>query len=170
MKLTLLKWGLKSPPGLHEISKFDYKCQNTLHWGVPYIIGKLSKCRCRKWACMGHLDIYSTHYGKKKGRESNWQFDSRPLEIGNPLKPCACRWSATHHRKALEESYKFSLNFILIGGLNKELWFCKVPGVQTGTISRLLLGSPRTKSNSDVGATERHREYYMGEGGGFPQV
>jgi len=21
-----------------------------------------------------------------------------------------------------------------------------------------------------VGATERHREYYMGEGGGFPQV
>jgi hypothetical protein len=27
-----------------------------------------------------------------------------------------------------------------------------------------------TKSHSDVGATERHKEYYMGEGGGFPRV
>jgi hypothetical protein len=30
--------------------------------------------------------------------------------------------------------------------------------------------SPGIKSHSDVGATERHREYYMGEGGGFPQI
>jgi hypothetical protein len=29
-------------------------------------------------ACMTHLDIYSTSYGKKKGWESNWQFDSQP--------------------------------------------------------------------------------------------
>jgi len=28
----------------------------------------------------------------------------------------------------------------------------------------------RTKSHSDVGAMERHRKYYMGEGGGFPRV
>jgi hypothetical protein len=37
-------------------------------------------------------------------------------------------------------------------------------------ISRLLLGSPETKSHSDVGAAVRHKEYYMGEGGGFPRV
>ncbi len=43
-------------------------------------------------------------------------------------------------------------------------------GVQTEIVSGLLLGSPRTKSHSDVGATERRREYYMGEGGGFPRV
>jgi len=36
-------------------------------------------------------------------------------------------------------------------------------------VSRLLLGSPGTKSHSDVGrAVGRHKEYYMGEGGGFP--
>ncbi len=35
---------------------------------------------------------------------------------------------------------------------------------------RLLLGSPGIKSHLDVGATERRREYYMGEGGGFPRV
>jgi hypothetical protein len=33
-----------------------------------------------------------------------------------------------------------------------------------------LLGSLGTKSHLDVGATERRKEYYMGEGGGFPQV
>jgi len=37
-------------------------------------------------------------------------------------------------------------------------------------VSRLLLGSPETKSHSDVGAARRHIEYYMGEGGGFPRV
>ncbi len=45
-----------------------------------------------------------------------------------------------------------------------------MPGVQIGTVSRLLLGSPVTKSHSDVGAVERRKVYYMGEGGGFPQV
>ncbi len=37
-------------------------------------------------------------------------------------------------------------------------------------VSGLLLGSPRIKSHSGVGAVERHRKYYMGEGGGFPRV
>jgi hypothetical protein len=34
--------------GIPEISKFHCKGQNTLHWGVLYIIGKLAKCRCQK--------------------------------------------------------------------------------------------------------------------------
>ncbi len=43
-------------------------------------------------------------------------------------------------------------------------------GVQIETISRLLFGSLGIKSHSSIGAVERHREYYMGEGGGFPRV
>ncbi len=31
-------------------------------------------------------------------------------------------------------------------------------------------GSPRTKSHLDVATLERHKVYYKGEGGGFPQV
>jgi hypothetical protein len=31
-------------------------------------------------------------------------------------------------------------------------------------------GSPRTKCHLDVALVERHRVYYKGEGGGFPQV
>jgi len=38
-----------------------------------------------------------------------------------------------------------------------------------GTISRRPLGSPGTKSHSDLGAVKRCKKYYMGEGGGFPE-
>jgi hypothetical protein len=37
-------------------------------------------------------------------------------------------------------------------------------------VAGVPLGSPETKSHSNVGAAGRHKEYYMGEGGGFPQV
>jgi len=37
-------------------------------------------------------------------------------------------------------------------------------------VSGLFLGSPGTKSHSDVGAAGRHKEYYMGEGGGFSRI
>ncbi len=75
-----------------------------------------------------------------------------------------CRW------KAFDESYKFALNFIPIESLSKKLRPRKVVGVQIGTILGFLLGSLGIKSHSDVGAAERRREYYMGEGGGFPRV
>jgi len=107
--------------GTLETLEFDFRGQNTSHWGVLYIFGNLSKCRCRKWACMGHLDNCSTHYGIKKGWESNWQFDSQPLKVKNRPDLGVCRWSATHHWKVLEESYKFASNLIPIRGLSKEL-------------------------------------------------
>jgi len=40
--------------GTPKTLEFDCRGQNSLHWGVFYIIGKLLKCRCRKWPCMGH--------------------------------------------------------------------------------------------------------------------
>jgi hypothetical protein len=138
--------------GTPKISEFNCRGQNTSHWGVLYIIGKLLKFRCRKWPCIGHLDIWSTSYDIKKGRESNWQFDSRPLKIRNRPNPCACRWNATHRWKSFEERYNFALDLIPIGGLSKELWSFKVLGVQTGTVSGLLLRSPKTKSHLDVGS------------------
>jgi hypothetical protein len=39
-----------------------------------------------------------------------------------------------------------------------------------GTISRLQLGSLGKKSHLDVVSAGCRREYYMGEGGGFPRV
>jgi hypothetical protein len=71
----------------------------------------------------------------KEGSESNWQFDSQPLKVGNRPDPDVCRHSARHRWKALKESYKFASNLIPIGGPSKELWVAKVSGVQTGTVS-----------------------------------
>jgi hypothetical protein len=150
--------------------KLNCRGQNTLHWCVLYTIGKVLKCRCSKWPCMSHLDIFSTRYRRKKGRESNWQFDSRPLKIRNRPDLGVCRWSATHSGKALKESYKFSLDFIPIEGWSKKLWTPKVPGVQIGTVLRLHFGSLGKKCHSDASVAERRKEYYMEEGGGFPRV
>jgi hypothetical protein len=151
-------------------SELDCRGQSTLPWGVLYVFGKALKCRCWKWSHMSHLDISSMNYGRKTGQKSNWQFDSRPQKVGNRPDPSVCRWSAAHCWKALEESYKFALDLISIRGLSRELWAPKVLEVQTGTILGLLLGSPGNKSHLDVGAAEQRREYYMGEGGGFPRV
>jgi hypothetical protein len=137
-----------------ENLEFDCRGQNTSPWNVLYIVGKVLKRRCWKWPRMSHLHISNTSYRWKKGLESNWQFDSRPLKVGNRPDPGVCRWSATHRWKALKESYTFFLDLILIRGLNKELWTAKVSGVQTGIVLGLLLGSLGKKCHSDVGAAE----------------
>jgi hypothetical protein len=119
---------------------------------------------------MSHLKSAAQVMGPKKGRESNWQIDSWPLKVGN-WPNLDVRWgSATWCWKALEESYKIGLDFIPIGGQGEKLWWPKVPGVQTRTVSGLHFGSLGTKSHLGVGTVEQCREYYIGEGGGFPRV
>jgi hypothetical protein len=141
-----------------------------LDWRVIYIIGKILKLRCLKWAHMTHLDIWNTSYGQKKDRKSNWQFDSRSLKVKNWPNFLMCRWHAKYCWKSLDEGYNFASDLILIGGLHIKLWGPKVTGVPTLKISGLPFGNPRTKCHLDVGFMERHIVYYKGEGGGFPQV
>jgi hypothetical protein len=81
--------------GTPENSELELKRQNTSHWGVLGVIGKVLKCRCLNWPRIGNLDIFSPSYGQKKGRESNWQFDSRPLKVRNRPLPDVCNRSAT---------------------------------------------------------------------------
>ncbi len=135
---------------------------------IIHIIGKLLKCRCLKWARMTHLDIWNTSYGQKKGRESNWQFNSWPPKVRNPLNFLMCRWRATYCWKALNEGYNFALDLIASRGMHTKLWAPKVVKVPIVRISGLPLGSPRTKCHLDVAPVERHKDYYKGEGGGFP--
>jgi hypothetical protein len=77
------KSGNLESSGTPKNSELELKGQNTSHWGVLGVIGKALKCRCLNWPRVGHLDICSPSYGQKKGRESNWQFDSRPLKVRN---------------------------------------------------------------------------------------
>jgi hypothetical protein len=66
-----------------ECLELDSKGQNTSHWGVLGVIEKVLKRRYRKCPRIGNSDMCSPSYGQKKVRESNWQFDSRPLKVGN---------------------------------------------------------------------------------------
>jgi hypothetical protein len=167
---TLGKVGGFESSGTPECLELKSKAQNTSHWGFLGVIGKVLKRRYRKWPRIGHLDIWSPSYGQKKGRESNWQFDSRPLKVRNrPLLDVALK-SATRRWKALNESYNFGLGLVPIWVWSEELWPSKVSGLQLGTVSGLHFGSPNKMCHSDVASAVRCREYYMGEGGGFPRV
>jgi hypothetical protein len=127
-----------------ECLGFDSKAQNTSHWGVLNIIGKVSKRRYRKCPRIGHLDFCSPSYGQKKGR-ANWQFDSRPLKVGNrPLldlriESARCRW------KDLNEGYNFCSYLVAIRICSWELWAPKVPRLQSGQF-RDNFGTPTWES------------------------
>jgi hypothetical protein len=153
-----------------KFSEGDFRGQNSMAWGVLYINEKLLKCKYLKWARIAHLDIWNISYGQKKGQESNWQFDSWPVKVGNRPDLRAWKWHAKYRWKALDEGYNFALDLISIKGLLAKLWRPKVVGVPTLAISGLPLGSPGTKSHLYVGLVERCKVYYKGEGGGFPQV
>jgi hypothetical protein len=156
--------------GTPENFEFDYMGQNTSPWGVFYTVGKVLNCRCPKWPHISHLNICSTSYGRKKGRESNCQVDSWPLKVENrPLLEVRFG-SATWHWKALFEGYKFGLDLAPIGGRDEELRSPKVSGVQTGTVPRLHFGSPEKKSHSDATPVGECRKYYREYGGGISRA
>jgi len=122
-----------------------------------------------KMSRIAHSDICNTSYGQKKGRESNCQFDSQPLKVGNRPLPDVRFGSATRRWKALNESYNFALDCITIGDLLAKLWGFKVPGVPFGAILGLPRGSPGKNNHLDVGFVESHRVYHKGEVVGFPK-
>jgi len=153
-----------------ETSEGELKGQISMDCCVLGTIGKLLERRYLKWARIAHLDIWNISYGQKKGRESNWQFDSRPLKVGNRPLPDVRFESATRRWKALDESYNFDLDCITIGLCTREILAFKVPGLQPGTNSGLPLRSPGKNGQLDATSAASCRVYYKGEGGGFPQV
>jgi len=123
----------------------NYKGPNPLVWKVLYIIRKLLKLRCLKWAHITQLDFWNTSYGQKKGRESNWQFDSQPQKVGNCPDFLTNKWRATYRWKALDEGYNFTSGLISIEGLHTKLWGPKVTGVLTLAISGTPIWESRDK-------------------------
>jgi hypothetical protein len=148
------KSGNLESSGTPENSEDDLRGQISSHRRALGIIKKFFKCRCPKWPRMSHLDICNPSYGQKKGRESKWQFDSRPLKVGNRPVLDVRSGSATRRWKALFEGYNFGLDLVPIGGRSEELRSPKVPGLQPRTVSGLHFGSPGTKSHSDAPSAE----------------
>jgi hypothetical protein len=117
-----------------------------------------------------HLDTSNTSYGKKKGQNSNWQFDFRPLKVKNRVDFLTCKRRATYYWKILNEGYNFSRDLISIKGRHTKLWARKITRVPTLVISRLPfpLGNPRSKWHLGANIVARHKVYYKGKGGDFP--
>ncbi len=138
---TWKSWELESF-GTPECLEFDSKGQNTSHWSVLGVIGMVLKRRYRKCPRIGNSDICSPSYGQKKGRESNWQFDSRPPKVGNRPLPDVRFGSATWRWKDLDEGYNFGLDLIAIQLCSRELWRFKVLGVPPGQFRDSISGVP----------------------------
>ncbi len=146
------------------------KSQNSLDWKVPYTIRNFLRFKCLKWACMIHLNTYNTSYGPKKGQKSKCQFDSWPLKVRNCLELHAYRGHATYLGKFLTRVITFFLNHTSIGGRHKKLWAFKMARVSILGISRFFTWESWKKWHLDATSMANHKEYYKGEGGGFPQV
>jgi hypothetical protein len=111
------------------------------------------KRRYRKWPRIGHLNICSPSYGQKKGRESNWQFDSRPLKVWNRPLPDLRIESAIRRWKDLNKGYKFGSDLVAIRLRSRELWAPKVPGLHSGQFSGQFWDSdPGVPGKSDIRA------------------
>jgi hypothetical protein len=139
---TLGKVGGWESSGTPECLELDSKGQNTSHWGVLGVIEKVLKRRYRKGPRIGNSDICSPSYGQKKGRESNWQFDSRPLKVGNRPLPDVRFERATWRWKDLDEGYNFASYLVAIEGQGEKIWPPKLPGLQPGRFRDFNLGVP----------------------------
>jgi len=115
------KSGKMESSGTTKNSEDNLRGQISSPWCILYINGKLLKLRCPKWPRIVHLDIFNPSYGQKKGRESNYQFDSRPLKVRNRPFPDVALKSATWRWKALDESYNFGLKLVPIQIWGEEL-------------------------------------------------
>jgi hypothetical protein len=140
-----------------KFSESNGRGQNSWDGIIPHIIAKILKSRCPKWVRMTHLGPSTISYGQEKGRESNWQFDSRPLKVGNRPDLLVCKWHATYCWKVVNKGYNFALGLTSIEGLHAKLWASKVTKVPILGISRLLIGSPGTKWNLGAGPMARDK-------------
>jgi hypothetical protein len=162
------RFGNWSPNGLPNFQRVIARVKT--HWIEKFFLSleNLLERRCPKWACMTHLSNWNISYAQKKGRESNYQFDSRPLKVRNRPNLLTCRWCATYRWKALDEGYNFSSNLISIGGLRTKLWASNIVGAPILEILGFPLRNPKTKWHLKADPMAKHIIYYKGEGGVFP--
>ncbi len=154
--------GSWSPKWIPKFSGCNYRGQNPLVWKKIYIIGKILKRRCLKWVPMTHLDIWNTSYDQKKGKKSNWQFDSWLLKVKNWPDFLLCRPHSTYNWKVLDEGYNFASDLITIGSLHVKLWTPKSQESQLWKFqdSQTPTWESQEKMPFGCGLVERHKEYY----------
>jgi hypothetical protein len=119
------------------------------HWSFGHLQPKL-------WAKEGSGVKLAVWLSTTKSREST---SSRHLNQ-------ECNMALKSSRRELQLWFRPRCDPTLQSGVMSS----QSPGTPTRTISGFQLGSPGKKSHLDVVPVEWHKEYYMGEGGGFPRV
>jgi hypothetical protein len=111
-------------------------------------IRKVLQRKCFKCHRIVHLDLLCISYDQKKGRESNWKFDSR-RQI--PWKQGSMRstWSVLYTVYKIFSSHSHK-NLIWEKYERPKFWDNKNPN----------FGSPREKWHLDIITAERHIIYY----------
>jgi hypothetical protein len=122
------------------------------------------KRRCPKWARITHLDICNTSYGQKKGRESNWQFYSRTLKVGNRPDYFTCRRHVTCHWKNLSTR----ATTLVQTSLRSEVCTRSYSPAKLRDSQPWWFRDSWNKNHSDAIPTGRCRVYYMGGRSWFP--
>jgi len=70
-------------------------CRSQIHWIKNFLISLERFWNVDVWN--GLTWLIWTPETQKKGRESNWQFDSQPLKVWNRLDFLMCRWRAIYY-------------------------------------------------------------------------
>jgi hypothetical protein len=121
--------------GTPECSELHSKAQNTSHWGVLSVIGKVLKRRYRKWRRIGHLDICSPSYGQKKGpgvKLAIWLPTTKSRESTSSRHPIwKCDTSLERSRRGLQLWFRSRYDPTLQSGVMSS----QSPETPTGTIS-----------------------------------
>jgi hypothetical protein len=134
VKPTLPKMGSWSPPGLPKAQSSIAGVKSPCIWVLLVSLERSWSVDVQNGLAWAIWTSAAQVMGERRAG-SNWQFDSRPLKIGNRPVLDVHSGSATWRLKALFESYKFGWDLVLIGGRGEELRSPKVPGVQRKAIA-----------------------------------
>jgi hypothetical protein len=158
MKFTLPKVGTWSLPGLPKI-------QSLIAWVKKPCIGVFLISLERSWsldAQNGLPWVIWTSAAQVMGKKRESTRSRRALR--------ECNMVLESSQRELQDWFRARLG----RRSGREVVMAQSPGSPNrdnfGILSGLHFGSPETKSHLGVGAVEQHREYYMGEGGGFPRA
>jgi hypothetical protein len=160
------KMGIWESFGTPKISEFDYRGQNTSYWSVLYIIGKLLKSKMGSHEPFGHL------------QHKLWQKEKSGVKLAIWLSTTES-WESTRYLcvqmecdMPLESSWwELQLCFRPHPDQRSEQEVMAPQSCRSPTLAVSGLPTPPGQNGHlDVGLVKRHIEYYVGEGGGFPQV
>jgi hypothetical protein len=119
------------------------------HWQFGHLQPKL-------WAKEGPGVKLTIWFPTTKSRES--------MPSRHPI--CACDMALKRSRQGLQLRFRPCRD----PSPQSRVMAVQRSGSPVGTISGLHFGSPGNLCHLDVGAAERRRVYYMGDGGGIPRV